>query len=300
MTHNDPRSDRRKFLATLAACTTGLSARDLFANGAIGSSTLPICAFEKFLQALSYEELADVIAELGFVGIEATVRQNGHVAPERVEDELPAMHEALKRRGLEITIMTTDIKAAEEPLTQRVLETGTQLGIKRYRMGHYRYDLSKPIWPQVVGWGPVFKELEALNKELGLQGLYQNHSGYGFFGATIWDLYEVIKDLDPASLGVAFDIRHATVEAGLSWEVLYRLTRSHLGAIYVKDYRWRGRSADHAPLGTSVDPRFFELLKQDNYTGPISLHVEYLPAGSVEENVIALRRDLATLRGWLH
>ena len=38
-----------------------------------------ICAFEKFLQDLSYDELADTIAELGFVGIEATVRNKGHV-----------------------------------------------------------------------------------------------------------------------------------------------------------------------------------------------------------------------------
>jgi len=28
-------------------------------------------------------------------------------------------------------------------------------------------------------------------------------------GASVWDIFEVIKDCDPKDLGLAFDIRHA-------------------------------------------------------------------------------------------
>ncbi len=48
-------------------------------------------------------------------GIEATVRSGGHVLPKNVEDDLPRLHEALQKRGLEITIMATDINAAINP-----------------------------------------------------------------------------------------------------------------------------------------------------------------------------------------
>jgi len=58
---------------------------------------------------LSYDETADVFAELGFDGIEAAVRPGGHVLPERVEEDLPKFAEALKKRGLEITILTSGI-----------------------------------------------------------------------------------------------------------------------------------------------------------------------------------------------
>lgn len=54
------------------------------------------------------------------------------------------------------------------------------------------------------------------------------------------------------------------------------------------------------PLGKGrVDPAFFEMVKQDNFQGPISLHVEYLPTEGTEANIEALRRDLKVLQGWL-
>ena len=59
-----------------------------------------ICAFVKFVQTLSYDELAERIAELGFDGIEATIRTKGQIEPERAADELPALVEALRKAGL--------------------------------------------------------------------------------------------------------------------------------------------------------------------------------------------------------
>ena len=46
---------------------------------------------------------AETIKELGFDGIEATVRKKGHVLPERVEDDLPRLVEALQKHDLEVT-----------------------------------------------------------------------------------------------------------------------------------------------------------------------------------------------------
>jgi sugar phosphate isomerase/epimerase len=73
--------------------------------------------------------------------------------------------------------------------------------------------------------------------------------------------------------------------------------RPHLGAIYIKDFQWQGRRPENVPLGEGqVDPAFFKQLAAAEFTGPISLHVEYLPKAGVEKNIAALRRDLATLR----
>ena len=65
----------RSVLTTLAVASAGHTTHAQEQT----SSKFRICAFEKLLQDLSYDELADVIAELGFVGIEATVRNKGHV-----------------------------------------------------------------------------------------------------------------------------------------------------------------------------------------------------------------------------
>jgi hypothetical protein len=48
-----------------------------------------------------------------------------------------------------------------------------------------------------------------------------------------------------------------------------------------------------------VDPRFFEQLDDEDFGGPFSLHVEYLPEANVAENLEALQSDLTSLRSLL-
>jgi sugar phosphate isomerase/epimerase len=290
---------RREFASLMAAAGSAaiLQPASVFAADPPKNK---VCAFIKFIQKLSYDELADKIAGLGFDGVEATVRDKGYILPERVEEELPKLVEALKQRNLEITIMTTDVNRTDQPLTPKVLRTAAGLGIKRYRMGPYRYDLNQPVTGQLDQLRPVVADLAAMNKELGVTGLYQNHSGAGYVGAPIWDIYSLVRDQSPDSLAIAFDIRHATVEGGLAWPTHFNLVQSHLGAVFFKDFAWHGRQAENVPLGSGqVDPRFVSLVKKSGFRGPISIHVEYLEQAGVPENVEALGKDLATLRSWL-
>ena len=76
----------------------------------------PFCVFTKPFQSLSYDDLADLVAELGFDGIEGTIRPGGHITPEQVPDELPKMVEALRKRNLELTIMASGINNADDKL----------------------------------------------------------------------------------------------------------------------------------------------------------------------------------------
>ncbi|WP_345685767.1 sugar phosphate isomerase/epimerase family protein [Novipirellula caenicola] len=292
---------RRQFISrSLLAGFAAVSAGPL-ANAADAlMKDYRICVFEKYLQDLSYDELADVVAELGFVGIEATVRNKGHVLPERVEDDLPKLVEALKKRNLEVTTMASDVLNPSEPLSEKVLRTAKSLGINSYRMGFYQYDLNKRILPQLDEIRPQVQELAAFNRDLGMTAFYQNHSDAKYVGATLWDMFGLLQDIPKDQVGLAFDIRHATVEAGLSWPVLYDVVKPHIGALFVKDFQWDGRKAKHVPLGTGrVDPKFFEMVKADGFNGPISLHVEYLDKEGTQANIEALRRDLQVLRNWL-
>ena len=294
------RIDRRLFLQGSLATSAALLTKNAFAQAESGEAAKPkVCAFVKFLQDLSYPELAETIKELGFDGIEATVRKKGHVLPERVEDDLPKLVEALKAHDLEVTVMASDVMDTDE-LSQRVLKTASGLGIKRYRMGFYRYDPNRPVLEQLEEVRPKVAELVAMNEELDMQALYQNHSGAKYVGSTMWDLRSLIKDHPTERIASAFDIRHTTIEAGLSWPVIYDMMKPHIGAIYVKDFQWIDRKAEHVPLGEGrVDPKFFDMLKANGYDGFYSLHVEYLKKEGVQANIDALRRDFAKLRSWI-
>ena len=86
--------------------------------------------------------------------------------------------------------------------------------------------------------------------------------------------------LDPASMGMAFDIGHATLEGGLSWPIQARLTEPRYSVVYVKDFRWekqdKGWTSVWCPLGQGmVNKKFFATLAQSAYAGPIGQHHEY-------------------------
>lgn len=298
--------DRRRFLATLSTATVAaITAATAELHAQTAAERKPkICVFTKPFNSLSFDQLADRVAELGFDGIEAPIRAGGHVEPEQVEDRLPALHEALQKRGLEITVMTSDINDPDDPLTQRVLRTASTLGIQRYRMKYYKYDLNQSVLQQIQQWQPRVRELAALNHDYGIQGLYQNHAGRDYCGAAIWDLELLLKDVSPNDVAIAYDIRHAIAEGGTSWPATWKMIQPRVQTVYVKDFVWGDQPQPvNVPLGEGrVDRSFFQMLQASEFSGPISLHEEYLDhrdPSLVPEHLSAIKRDLATLRSWL-
>jgi sugar phosphate isomerase/epimerase len=297
--------DRRTFLRAAAlgvASGSQLSSPLLEAAPAV-KATNEICVFTKPLQSLSFDDLAERISELGFDGLEAPIRVGGHIEPEEVPDRLPGMVEALKKRGLKITVMTSSINDAHAPLTERIIETAAKLGIKRYRMQYLRYDKNKPIQKQLDEWRPRLKDLAAMNKQYDIMAVYQNHAGNGYLGSALWDLQRVLDGIPPDQIGVAYDIRHATVEGGMSWPVTFRMIQPHLNTVYVKDFVWDKLKPKNVPLGEGrIDRLFFKMLAETGFRGPISLHEEYLDHRKPElvpQHLAAIKQDFATLKGWL-
>jgi sugar phosphate isomerase/epimerase len=301
MTLPNHQLDRRQFAALAAAATAAFASPSRIIAAAEPAAKYKFCAFIKFLLSMKYDEMADAVAEAGFDGVEVTARQKeAYIHPERAADELPRLKEVLDKRKLEITILTTDILRHDEPHAETMLRTAASLGIKRYRLGFFRYDLKKPILPQVAALKPVVRDIAAMNRDIGIAGMWQNHSGAPMVGATVWDMHSLIKDYPVSDLGCVFDIRHAATEAGEAWPIYYDLMKPHISALSVKDFRWDGRKSVHVPLGKgNVDPKFFMSLGKTDFRCPISVHVEYLPKENAPANMAALKRDYHRLREWL-
>jgi len=293
-----PATSRRRFLQGSAALALAPLASHARAEE---GARYEFCTFTKALQPLSYEEMAKAIAGLGFDGIEGAVRPGGHVVPERIEEDLPKLVEALRAEKLAFTLMTSALnEVSAEQHTKKVLRAAAALGIKRYRMGYYRYDLAKPLRPQLAEFRKQLGDLVALSAELGIKPIYQNHSGKDFLGAPVWDLSELLEEFDPAQVGVAFDIGHATVEGGKAWPLHFASVRPWLDTVYFKEPFWKDNRLGWGPLGEgAVDKGFYKLLKDSDFRGPISLHVEYLGQNDpalVPSVLEATKKDFATLK----
>ncbi|HUQ67724.1 MAG TPA: sugar phosphate isomerase/epimerase family protein [Flavitalea sp.] len=265
-----------------------------------------ISIFSKDFSGVGYKEMSSIVSQIGLNGIDLTVRPKGHVLPENVERDLPLAYEIAKKAGLNIYMITTEILHAADKFTEPILKTASSLGIKYYRLGRMFYNKQKNIPDNLKDLREEFKKISDVNQKYNLRGDYQNHEGLGF-GATLWDLWEVLKGTDPRWLGVQYDLFHATVEGADSWPVTFDLLKPYIGTIDIKDFLWKqinGRwDQEVVPLGEGmVDyKKFFQLLKKNNMHGPFSLHCEYLSNNdNLDIKAKAISKDLQTLRKWIN
>jgi sugar phosphate isomerase/epimerase len=280
--------------------------------------SLKISIFSKHLEFLQGDELAAGAKEIGFDGVDLAVRKGGHVEPERVREDLPALVAAIRKQGLEVPMLTTDIIDADTPHAADVLAVMTDLGIHHYRWGGFVWADGTPIAKQIEEFKPRVARLAALNAKYQASAMYHTHSGTGLVGASIWDLYQILNGFDPKLVGVNYDIGHATVEGGLGgWIESFKITGDYLRGIAVKDFAWekdaKGKwKAAWKPLGQGMVhfAQFFDMVREAKFAGPLQLHFEYALGGaeagkktdltmSREEVFAAMKKDLATLRGYL-
>ena len=246
---------------------------------------LPINIFSKHLQFLDYKSASQVAAELGFSGLDLTVRPKGHVLPERAKEDLPKAIKEIQKGGSFCNIMTTAVESVNNEVDVNVLRTASKVGIKYYRTNWFKYKDELSLSDSLEYYKDEVRKLGELNKELGLVGCYQNHAGTKV-GASYWEIFELLKLVNPNYFGTQNDIRHAMVEGGLSWENGLKLLQSSIKVIVLKDYKWENVNGNwkvkNVPIGEGmVDfDRYFKLLKKYNIKPPVSLHLEYNLGGA--------------------
>ena len=246
---------------------------------------LEIYLFSKHLQFLDYNEMAAATADMGFDGLDLTVRPKGHVQPERVVDDLPKAVEAIKKYGLKPKMMTTNVWDASNMEQKAVLETASSSGFTHYRTGWLTYPEDRTIAESQILFDKQAKDLELVNKDLGLIGCYQNHAGK-HVGAPIWDLPAILSATNNENMGCQYDIRHAVVEGGSSWELGLRQIKPYIKSIVIKDFKWGQVDGKWKPINTPLGEgmvdfnRYFSLLKKYEINVPVSLHLEYNLGGA--------------------
>ncbi len=275
-----------------------------------------VAIFSKHLQFLEGEDLARSAAEIGFDGVDITVRKGGHVEPARVAQDLPDLVKRIRAHGLEVPMVTADILDARTPYAEDIMRALASLEIPYYRWGGFKYDES-PMAQQLAALKPRVAALAALNAKYKLCAMYHTHSGIGQVGASIWDVYLLLRDFDPNAVAVNYDIGHATVEGGFGgWINSFRIVEPMLRGIAVKDCVWQpvapgNWKSEWVPLGTGMVrfPQFFAMVAKSQFHGPLQLHFEY-PLGGADagktkltmepsEVFAAMKRDLGQLRAFL-
>jgi sugar phosphate isomerase/epimerase len=309
-THTSKQEMNRRTLLAGAAATAVLAAK----AGSAASHMVPkypsVNIFTKHLAWLEYDALADTMAELGFDGADLTMRPKGHVLPENVERDLPKAVEAIEKVGLKVNMMTTPVSDPADPETERILKTASALKIPFYRIGAWRYDLKKDIMQQLSEHNARLKDLAAMNKHYNIRAGYHNHSGRGDIGGPVWDVLKMLEGVDTEWVGSNYDPGHCFAEGSNgAWLTNFKVIAPYIKMSAIKDFAWvqtkDGWRNEFPPVGQGMInwKETFGLYKEINFTGPLSVHIEYDIEGEGEEKHInelkAIKRDLGVLVGLL-
>ncbi|NUN71437.1 MAG: sugar phosphate isomerase/epimerase [Bacteroidetes bacterium] len=283
----------------------------------VGSSTdhlnapLTVSIFSKHLQFLDCAAAAEAAAEMGFNGLDLTVRPGGHVEPASVKEDLPIAMKRIRSAGGECSMITTSIESIRNPVDVDIIRTAAACGVQYYRTNWYKYPAGRSLPETLKHCAEQIKGLSELSNELRITGCYQNHAGTDV-GSSFWEVHQILTDAVPGYFGAQFDIRHAMVEGGFSWENGLALLRPRIKMIVLKDFRWEKVNGKWITLNTPIGEgmvdftRYFRMLKDAGMKPPVSLHCEYSMGGAekgersitVDKKIVfdAMKNDLSSVQ----
>ncbi|NRD23728.1 TIM barrel protein [Winogradskyella litoriviva] len=305
---------RRNFIKKAGATLIAVPFAPLLtnmSNNSIDEKPLDIHLFSKHLQFLDIKEAAEVAAELGFNGLDLTVRPKGHVLPEHAITDLPKAIEDIKSVGSFCKMITTAITDINNSYDLDIIKTAAQQNVQFYRMNWYKYHEGLTMEKSIAIYQEQIKNLGEINKQHNIIGCYQNHAGTKV-GASYWEINQILDSVDLDYFGVQYDIRHAMVDGGLSWENGLKLLNDKIQTIVLKDYKWAKIDGKYkvinVPIGEGMVDfnKYFKLLKSYGLNPPTSLHLEYDLGGAekgkrdikVDKKVVfdAMKKDLNTIQ----
>lgn len=290
---------RREWLARSVSGLTALASWRVFAARFWPPA---VVVFSKVFQELklNFEQAADVTEAAGLGGIDCPVRPGGEIEPERAAEELPRYADVLRRRGCRVGLLTTHIVSPDSPHAETVLRTARALGIRWYRTGYWRTPHDGAT-ADLASIRAGLRDLAALNRQLGMTAVVQNHSG-AFIGGDLDQMERLLEGLNPDEIGLAFDFCHALIMHGNRWLPHFERLAPRIRVAYVKDVRL---PRDMVPLGEGELGRsnWCSHLKRLGLEAPLSLHIEYdwsRDAPKTSELLVkVIRRDLTILKHWL-
>ncbi|MCM8770028.1 MAG: sugar phosphate isomerase/epimerase [Candidatus Omnitrophica bacterium] len=244
----------------------------------------PLIVFTKHLQPLPLSVLAQKLAELGAKGADLCVRSGYPVNPDNIKRKLPEACRIFQEEGLVIPLVTTpgDFTDPEKPETEKFLAATGEAGVPLVKLGYWvRQD--NGYWKTVEQIRKKLEVFSRLAEKHRVKVLIHNHSGETM-GLNSCSAMNLVKGFDPRYVGIFADTGHLSI-VGEPLSMALDIIAEYWSALALKDIirqrvlvenrlEWRLRVV---PLGEGYTDwlTLARILKDKNFTGPISFHSEY-------------------------
>lgn len=259
--------------------------------------------FSKHLQALNFEQLGATVAELGFDGVDLTLRPGGHIEPVEAAQKLPQAIATLQRFHLSVPMITTHLTDPTEPFVGEVFAVAADWGVQFIKLGYWHYSTFGTLRTLMDEVCHTLDKFAQLAERYGVCVVVHTHSG-GYLTASPFVLAELLRPFDSQRVAAYADAGHLAVEGGLmGWQQGLEWLGEKVRVAGCKDFAWVNEQGvwrvKVVPIGDGIVQwrAFFRCLHQMGFDGPISVHSEY--SGWNAQQVIAqTRNDFQRLKIW--
>ncbi|NOZ24406.1 MAG: sugar phosphate isomerase/epimerase [Planctomycetes bacterium] len=259
--------------------------------------------FSKMLQPCeSLDKVAEILTDIGFDGVDLTVRDKGHILPEEAKAKLPDAVKVFEKHGLTVPMITTDISDMSRPHAEEVIATAVDCGVTHMKLGYWRYEGFGTLRTSLLDAQKALAGIEPVVRKYGITAGVHIHSGNDLSadGAIV---HEIIRDCDPRCIGAYVDSGHMAIEGGKSgWKMCLDILANRIVmvalkdlAIWKEDGKWK---SGVVPMGEGFVQwqDFLNCLKQTPFDGVMTWHSEY-HFDSVDEIVEQTKKDFAFVNG---
>ncbi len=265
--------------------------------------------FSKHLDmlGLSLQEVGQTMKDIGFDGVDLTVRPGGRVEPAEVENKLPEAVAQLSQLGLSVPLITTAIEGTRSPYAEEIFAAAAECEIPALKLGYWLVREPKEFWTRFE-WAKVqLAGLQSMALEYGVSANIHIHSG-PYVSAEAAVVYMLLEGMDPNAVGAYIDSGHMFIEGGYDgWRQGMIMLAPYTNLVALKGYSWAAVTDENGEVSVARKmlgfeeamqdwEQIFSLLKDFGYDGTVSLHSEYGEM-DYDELVAQTRKDLDLIKG---
>lgn len=237
--------------------------------------------FTVIMQEFSLTEVAQILGEIGYDGVEWRVRDDGkHIHPKEIVKKAGEVKRIAEEHGLEISCVATYLPLEEVEAIKEVLEGAKIMGAPMARVAVPKYR-RKGNYNEMCSLAlKKMEEIEKIAKSVGVKALLEIHMGNIMPSASA--AYRIVSNFDPEHIGVIFDPGNMIYEGYEDWRLGMELLGPYLAHVHLKNAKWEEseRCSDGTvvwqPTWTTLREGFVEWadviaqLKYCGYVGYIS------------------------------
>jgi sugar phosphate isomerase/epimerase len=252
----------------------------------------PWIMFTKHLEGYDLDQVMNALQQAGVEGADLCVRPGYPVNPENAAVELPRAAERFKQEGLCIPLVTApgDMTEPDGDHVQALFEACGAAGVQFIKLGYWTME-DDGYWPTIDRCRSKLEGFAKHAEKSGVKAIVHNHLG-ATMGLNSSSVMNLVKDFDPAHVGVFADVGHLSI-VGEPYPMALDIVKDYMVAVAFKDLVRRRIQKDDrfewtmnvVPMSQGyVDfPLVMEVLRKTRFQGPISFHCEYnwMPPESV-------------------